>query len=135
MVGSLFLLFSLMAPLLEAQEFPSKELASLSSLTPENYPDKIDHLREKIEQYIKDKGPSCHNESSSPDKRPSPKERDICLKELKMFRKTFINHMFTARRRYLIDIHKRQLNNLEKTRDAVIENLEAPQRRRKKRKR
>ena len=90
------------------------QLAKIKELPPEKYHLEIDSYRVSLERYIEHKKRICEGEFSSvvlSDKattseasaphKLSPAERTLCVGELKSLQISFINHMHTARQRYL----------------------------------
>lgn len=117
------------------KEFRDK-LEEIKTLDEVNYPKKIDSYRLAMEKYIDHKKKVCSGEFSilimeegkqteaSEAKTLSRKERQLCFRELKALQITYVNNMFIARERYLGDIHKKQIQELNKTREEIIQRLQ-----------
>jgi hypothetical protein len=54
----------------------------------------------------------------------SREERKLCFRELKALQVTFINNMYSARKRYLDFLHAKRVEELEQAREKSIKSLQ-----------
>ena len=115
----------------EYTEWINSKLLQLKDLTPKEYPLRIDHFRELVEKYIDHKKRVCNGDFSTfvLDKTQKIKnkltreEKKLCFKELKAFQITTINHMYFARKKYLLYIHNLRLKELSTLRNSLLNKL------------
>ncbi len=118
-----------------------KQLIELKKLKPKEYVFKIDDFRSSIEKFIEHKKQVCHGVFSSvvlnrkglnieAQKENGPKkyklsreERKLCYREMKAIEITLVNHMFIARRKYLLYLHENQVKDLEDSRETILKHL------------
>jgi len=113
-----------------------KKLSELESLPVDKYVDEIDSYRNSLVKYFEHKKRVCRGEFSTiilsgegqgPAKgathKLSAKERKLCFREMKALQITFINNMFVARKRYLDELHEKQVKALSDAREASINDL------------
>ncbi|MEI8347504.1 MAG: hypothetical protein WCG27_08550, partial [Pseudomonadota bacterium] len=97
-----------------------------------------DGLRISVEKYIDHKKRVCNGEfstiilneageeqSTKPEKALSPEERKLCFREMKAMQISYINNMFSARKRYLDFLHALRIEELTKVRDRTIKSLQS----------
>jgi hypothetical protein len=113
------------------------DLEKLKNLEPKNYFQKVDDFRTELEKYFDHKKRVCEGEfstvilsgggESSQNKKPvklSKEERKLCFRELKALQVTFINNMYSARKRYLAFLHAKRIEELEEARENSIKSLQ-----------
>ena len=113
-----------------------QKLKELEVLTPEKYVDQIDGYRNDLMKYFEHKKRVCRGEfstiilsgegkgsSKGATHKLSAKERKLCFREMKALQITFINNMFTARKKYLEHLHEKQVTALSKAREDSINDL------------
>ncbi|HLE09618.1 MAG: hypothetical protein A2504_07155 [Bdellovibrionales bacterium RIFOXYD12_FULL_39_22] len=125
------------------------EISKIKTLSPENYFNEIDRIREEVvERYLDHKKMVCNGEFSSiilaydskGNKAPTinsetvlsntptaltKEEKIACWMELKSFQIEFINNMYDARRKYLEYIHNQRLQELKTNKNIAIKSLES----------
>lgn len=112
-----------------------KNLKELSEILPENYLEKATVLRKKIEKNIVHRQKICRGEFStlvmeageSSELRPKklgPLEKDLCLRDLKKFQIHFLNTVYELRKKYLVFLHRSRLQQLEKSHQTAVKDLE-----------
>jgi len=113
------------------------DLEKLKALAPKDYFQKVDDFRTELEKYFDHKKRVCEGEFSTvilsgssenkQNKKPvklSREERKLCFRELKALQVTFINNMYSARKRYLGFLHAKRIEELEKARENSIKSLQ-----------
>lgn len=119
----------------EYTERVRQRLVQLRELEASQYLSTIDSFRQEMERYFDHKKRVCEgdfsalilSESRSEERsRPmSKEERQLCYNELKALHTTYINGLFQARERFLIDLHDRRLKDLQASREEALKNLES----------
>lgn len=114
------------------------ELEILKNLKVDEFPNKIEKIRNDIETYIEHKGRVCNGEFSTivltdkgessknalPRNKLSKEERKLCFKELKAIHSTYINNLFLARKNYLEFIHTKRTDELDRSREEAVKKLQ-----------
>lgn len=117
------------------------DLEGLKSLKSEEFPNRIEKIRDEVERYIEHKGRVCNGEFSTivltekndkaeaskpnlPNNKLSKEERKLCFKELKAIHVTYINNLFIARTNYLEFIHGKRTGELELSREEAVKRLQ-----------
>ncbi|GAB4012100.1 MAG: hypothetical protein Fur0010_07600 [Bdellovibrio sp.] len=114
------------------------ELETLKNLKVDEFPNKIEKIRNDIETYIEHKGRVCNGEFSTivltekgdsqkpnlPRNKLSKEERKLCFKELKAIHSTYINNLFLARKNYLEFIHQKRTDELDRSREEAVKKLQ-----------
>lgn len=142
------LLFTFIPFVLLAQDAPivvkksdSKEihekLVELKNLKPEEFDKKIDDYRNSIEKYIEKKKRVCNGEfttiilsekkqeSGDQSKKLSKEEKQLCFNELKAIYKTYINHLFLVRTRFLEFLNEKRIKELASIRDETLKSIDS----------
>ena len=114
-----------------------KQLVELKNLKAEEFDKKIDEYRNSIEKYIEKKKRVCNGEfttiilSDSKQKpteqsnKLSPDEKKLCFNELKAIYKTYINHLFLVRTRFLEFLNKKRIKELASIRDETLKSIDS----------
>ncbi len=117
------------------------ELDQLRKIGPEEFPTKIETIRNTMILFIQVKARVCSGEfttavledtlnvpgpksSGPPLTKLSKEQKQLCYGELKAFQTTYINYLFEARKRYLDYLHNQRLGELFKTRDKILQDLQ-----------
>jgi len=117
------------------------DLEGLKTLNSEEFPNRIEKIRDEVERYIEHKGRVCNGEFSTivltektdkadlskpnlPSNKLSKEERKLCFKELKAIHSTYINNLFIARKNYLEFIHGKRTAELELSREEAVKKLQ-----------
>lgn len=115
------------------------KLVELKNLKPEEFDKKIDDYRNSIEKYIEKKKRVCNGEFTSiilsdtktkPEtagisKKLSKVEKQLCFNELKAIYKTYINHLFLVRTRFLEFLNKKRIQELASIRDETLKSIDS----------
>lgn len=109
-----------------------KEIASLS---PEDFPGKINAIRNSIDDYISHKKGVCQGdfstlilnkqENEQTQYKLSNKEQELCYRELKALQVTYINNLFDARKVYLDYMHVERLKRLSQVRVEALKQIQS----------
>ncbi len=114
-----------------------KSLVELKNLKPEDFDKKIDDYRNSIEKYIEKKKRVCNGEfttiilsdsedqSKKQSKKLSVDEKKLCFNELKAIYKTYINHLFLVRSRFLKFLNKKRIEELASIRDETLKSIDS----------
>ncbi len=114
-----------------------KSLVELKNLKPEEFDKKIDDYRNSIEKYIEKKKRVCNGEfttiilsdsedqSKKQSKKLSSDEKKLCFNELKAIYKTYINHLFLVRTRFLEFLNKKRIEELASIRDETLKSIDS----------
>jgi hypothetical protein len=123
----------------ESEEYTRKireEIEAIKNLNPEEYVSKIDQYRLAVEKYIDHKKRVCNGEFSTiilsdsgeeqvrAEKRLGNEERKLCFREMKAIQISYINNMYSARKKYLDYLHALRIEELSKVRDQTIKSLQ-----------
>jgi hypothetical protein len=112
-------------------------LVELKSLKPEEFDKKIDDYRNAIEKYIETKKRVCNGEfttiilsdsAAKPDqeaKKLTKEEKQLCFNELKAIYKTYINHLFLVRTRFIEFLNEKRIKELAVIRDATLKSIDS----------
>ncbi|MBI2520517.1 MAG: hypothetical protein HYV97_08865 [Bdellovibrio sp.] len=118
-----------------------REVEALKNIAPEVFAREIDHFREQMERYIFHKKRVCNGEFSTfalapneaiintvdsgphMQRKLNPEEKKLCFKELKAFEVTYINNLFTSRRRYLDYLHELRTKELDQAREEALNSI------------
>lgn len=73
---------------------------------------------------VLEEGVSSGKKNVPPLTKLSKQQKQLCFAELKAFQTTYINHLFEARKRYLDYLHTHRLDELFKTRDKILQDLQ-----------
>ena len=102
----------------------SVSIEKLEKLPAANYLNEIAPLRESLQNYMLTKKRVCQGEFTthvintvSADIKLNEKEKIKCWNDLKGFEGSFIEALYSCRRRYLEYNHSRQLDELQKVRE------------------
>lgn len=112
-----------------------KVVSQLDKLSPENYMNKIDDIRERLEKYFDNKKRVCEGDFSTvvltkgkrnnknDSVKLSKEEREVCFRELKRVQQKYIESLFGAKKKYIVHLHELRLKEFEKSKDRAIKNL------------
>ena len=112
-----------------------KLIDSLSDLSPESYYTQVDSLRESIEKFLSMKRKVCQGEYSpfillGQNENPADakaklneKEKRQCYKELRKMHTSYLDNMYSARKRYLESSHKQRLDELARHHELALKEL------------
>ena len=112
-------------------------LVELKNLKPEDFDKKIDDYRNAIEKYIEKKKRVCNGEfttiilsesAADPDeaaKKLTKEEKQLCFNELKAIYKTYINHLFLVRTRFIEHLNEKRIKELAVIRDATLKSIDS----------
>ena len=112
-------------------------LVELKNLSPEDFDKKIDDYRNAIEKYIEKKKRVCNGEfttiilSESPTvsqeeaKKLTKEDKQLCFNELKAIYKTYINHLFLVRTRFIEFLNEKRIKELAVIRDATLKSIDS----------
>lgn len=113
------------------------QLLELKNLKAEEFDKRIDEYRNSIEKYIEKKKRVCNGEfttiilSDSKQKpteqtnKLSADEKKLCFNELKAIYKTYINHLFLVRTRFLEFLNKKRIKELASIRDETLKSIDS----------
>lgn len=119
-------------------------LEQVKSLTPDEFLQNMNSVRQELELYLEHKRGVCNGEYSTMileddlgkqrlsntelDKKEvynlTKNERDLCFGELKAIQVTYINNLFVARTRLLEFVYKKRMDELSKARASAIESIQ-----------
>ncbi|MFT6068146.1 MAG: hypothetical protein ACJAT2_003066 [Bacteriovoracaceae bacterium] len=114
-----------------------ESLVELKNLQPEDFDKRIDDYRNGIEKYIEKKKRVCNGEFTTiilsdsmakPDqevKKLSKEEKQLCFNELKAIYKTYINHLFLVRTRFVEHLNEKRIKELALIRDATLKSIDS----------
>lgn len=112
-------------------------LIELKNLKAEDFDKKIDNYRNDIEKYIETKKRVCNGEfttiilsdsAAKPDqeaKKLTKIEKQLCFNELKAIYKTYINHLFLVRTRFIEYLNEKRIKELAVIRDATLKSIDS----------
>ncbi len=112
-------------------------LIELKNLKAEDFDKKIDDYRNGIEKYIEKKKRVCNGEFTTiilsdslakPDqeaKKLTKEEKQLCFNELKAIYKTYINHLFLVRTRFVEYLNEKRIKELALIRDATLKSIDS----------
>ena len=118
-----------------------KEVEELKNIMPDIFPREVDRFRDQMERYIFHKKRVCNGEFSTfalapneaiidtvdagphMQRKLNPEEKKLCFKELKAFQVTYINNLFTTRRRYLEYLHELRTRELDQAREEALNSI------------
>ncbi len=125
-----YFVFSVNAFASETDEEIKKMIDGIESIKPSEYNDQMESVRIKILKYIDYKKKTCSGDYSplllQDAKQVAPlkaREKELCFSELKALYVTYINNMFKARKRYLIDIHEQTLKELDRAKIQAVSEI------------
>lgn len=122
---------------LNSSEDIHKQLVELKNLKPDEFDKKIDDFRGSVERYIEKKKRVCNGEfttiilndeakvSETQVKKLSKEEKQLCFNELKAIYKTYINHLFVVRSRFLEYLNKKRIEELASIRDETLKSIDS----------
>ena len=112
-------------------------LVELKNLKAEDFDKRIDDYRNSIEEYIEKKKRVCNGEFTTiilsdneqkpveQSKKLSSDEKKLCFNELKAIYKTYINHLFLVRTRFLEFLNKKRIKELATIRDETLKSIDS----------
>ena len=118
-----------------------KEVEELKNIMPDIFPREVDRFRDQMERYIFHKKRVWNGLFSSfalapneaiidtvdagphMQRKLNPEEKKLCFKELKAFQVTYINNLFTTRRRYLEYLHELRTRELDQAREEALNSI------------
>jgi len=118
-----------------------REVEGLKNIAPEVFARDVDRFREQMERYVFHKKRVCNGEFSTfalapneaiidtvdagphMQRKLNPEEKKLCFKELKAFQVTYINNLFTSRRRYLEYLHELRTRELDQAREEALNSI------------
>ena len=95
------------------EESISEKIQKLSQLPPENYSSEIEFFTSFMEKVLDKKTFFCQGEVSLDEKKK-------CRKDINQLRVSYLNSIFIARKNYLIYLHNRRLEDLEKEKQNML---------------
>jgi hypothetical protein len=113
------------------------DLVELKNLKPEEFDKRIDDYRNSIEKYIETKKRVCNGEFTTiilsdsmakPNqeiKKLTKEEKQLCFNELKAIYKTYINHLFLVRTRFIEFLNEKRIKELSVIRDATLKSIDS----------
>jgi hypothetical protein len=112
-----------------------KELELVKNMSPEEYETKMDKYRSSIQKFIEHKKGVCSGDFSTivlnedgitkeEERKLSWGERKVCIREIKQLQITFINNLYTARKKYLEYLHYMRIKELTSVRDESIKSIQ-----------
>ncbi len=114
-----------------------ERLSQLEGLTSDQYLLQIEGFRTDMERYFDHKKRVCNGEFSTvilsesgsrtneQNNRLTADEKKLCFRELKAMQSTYLNNLYTARERYLDELHKNRKADLQKARERALQELDA----------
>jgi hypothetical protein len=127
----IFLFFSItaQAQVLNESEV-SASLGKLEKLAPDKFINEIAPIREGLQQYMLTKKRVCQGEftpraisAGGIEQKLNEKEKLGCLQELKDFEGSFIEALYSSRKRFLEYNYTKQLEELQKVRENALKDL------------
>ena len=111
-----------------------QELEQLNTLAPEQFLVEVDKVRTSMERYFDHKKRVCNGEfstvilsvageRSTEANRLSADEKKLCFREMRALQTTYINNMYSARKRYLESLHTKRMEDLEASREKALQEL------------
>lgn len=114
-----------------------ERLSQLESLSSDQYLLQIEGFRTDMERYFDHKKRVCNGEFSTvilsesgsraneQNNRLTADEKKLCFRELKAMQSTYLNSLYSARERYLDELHKNRKTDLQKARARALQELDA----------
>ena len=107
---------------------------SLSSTKPEDFIETVPALTKEIDHYFFKRQKVClgefstiilseSGESSKGDKKLSDQEREVCLRNLKRLQLKYVNNLFELKKKYIIFLHEKRLEELDLAHKEEIKRL------------
>lgn len=114
------------------------KIRALSELKPESYSQSVEAIRSDLDRYFDNKKRVCNGEystmvlgdvgepsrSAEEGRKLSKDERKVCFREMKNLQVSYINALYEARRKYVLWLQEKQLDELSKVRDEAIKRLQ-----------
>lgn len=111
-----------------------QEIDQLKDLSPDNFLTEVDKVRTSMERYFDHKKRVCKGEfstvilsvageRSTEANRLTADEKKLCFREMRALQTTYINNMYSARKRYLENLHTLRMKDLEASREKALQEL------------
>lgn len=112
-------------------------IETLAKLSPEDYPTKIESVRNELVKYFEHKKLVCNgdfstlvidksisiNQKNNQKIKLSKTERALCFREMKALQVTFLHQLFNARKKFLSFIMKKNIAQLNELHERSIKNV------------
>ena len=114
------------------------KIKELQDLKPDQFSQNVESLRAMLDRYFDNKKKVCNGEYSTmvlgdvgelgktadEGRKLSKDERKVCFREMKNLQVNYINAIYEARRKYVLWLQEKQLDELGKVRDEAIKRLQ-----------
>mgnify|MGYP003673966395 CR=1 FL=1 len=114
------------------------KIKELESLKPEQFSQSVESLRGLLDRYFDNKKKVCNGEYSTmvlgdvgelgktddEGRKLSKDERKVCFREMKSLQVNYINAIYAARKKYVLWLQEKQLDELAKVKDEAIKRLQ-----------
>tara|TARA_R100000656_G_scaffold124808_2_gene103929 strand:- start:391 stop:852 length:462 start_codon:yes stop_codon:yes gene_type:complete len=120
-------------------ELIQTKIKALEDLKPESFSQNVESLRAMLDRYFDNKKRVCNgeystmvlgevgdigNKASEEGRKLSKDERKVCFREMKNLQVNYINALYAARRKYVLWLQEKQLEELTKVKDEAIKRLQ-----------
>tara|TARA_R110000868_G_scaffold304021_3_gene564507 strand:+ start:2402 stop:2863 length:462 start_codon:yes stop_codon:yes gene_type:complete len=115
------------------------KIKALEDMKPETFSQNVESLRALLDRYFDNKKRVCNgeystmvlgdvgelgNKAAEEGRKLSKDERKVCFREMKNLQVNYINALYSARRKYVLWLQEKQLEELTKVKDEAIKRLQ-----------